>query len=93
MIPARALAATLVPALALAAHSLTGSDPVAIHISGCAKGCAYPRPATLTVVGTEQGCGIIRDGSARAAPCRHIDPTDLAAEVARLVVENGARHG
>jgi len=93
LIPARALAATLVPALALAANALTGPDPVAIHISGCAKGCAHPRSAALTVVGTEQGCAIIRDGSARAAPCRHIDPADLAAEVARLVVENGARHG
>ena len=93
LIPARALAATLVPALALAANALTGPDPVAIHISGCAKGCAHPRSAALTVVGTEQGCAIIRDGSARAAPCRHIDPADLAAEVARLAVANGARHG
>ena len=30
-----------------------------IHISGCAKGCAHPGAAALTVVGTERGCGIV----------------------------------
>jgi precorrin-3B synthase len=93
LIPARALAATLVPALTLVPNPLAGPDPVAIHVSGCAKGCAYPRPAALTVVGTEHGCGIIRDGSARAAPSRYVDPADLATEVARLVAESEARHG
>ena len=31
-----------------------------IHVSGCAKGCAHPAPATLTLVGQE-----IRDGRGR----------------------------
>jgi precorrin-3B synthase len=55
-----------------------------IHISGCRKGCAHPAPAALTIVGTERGCGIIRDGSARAAPRAYIDPANVAAEITRL---------
>ena len=35
-----------------------------IHISGCAKGCAHPGPAALTVVGTAAGCALITNGSA-----------------------------
>ena len=30
-----------------------------LHVSGCAKGCAHPAPAALTIVGTERGCGIV----------------------------------
>jgi precorrin-3B synthase len=93
LIPARALAAALVPTLELAANLPAGPDPVAIHVSGCAKGCAHPPPAGITVVGTERGCGIIRHGSTREVPCRYVDPADLATEVARLAAENGARHG
>jgi precorrin-3B synthase len=100
LIPARALAAALVPALAQelaqkrAPNPWPAPDTVTIHISGCSKGCAHPAPAALTVVGTERGCGIIRHGSARAVPCYHIDPADLAAEVARIVAESGeAAHG
>jgi precorrin-3B synthase len=94
LIPARALAASLAPALATnLASGSSSADRVAIHVSGCVKGCAHPRPAAVTVVGTERGCGIIHDGSARAAPCHYVDPTDLAAEVARIAAESGARHG
>jgi precorrin-3B synthase len=94
LIRARELAATLVPALAtrLASDSRS-ADPVAIHVSGCAKGCAHPRPAALTVVGAEHGCGIVRDDSARAAPSHYVAPANLAAEVVRLVPENGAHRG
>jgi precorrin-3B synthase len=53
-----------------------------IHVSGCAKGCAHPAPATLTVVGSERGCGIVRHGSARATPRYYVDPGDLVAELA-----------
>jgi precorrin-3B synthase len=96
LIPARALAAALVPALApeLAPNPWAAPDTVTIHISGCSKGCAHPASAALTVVGTERGCGIIRHGSARAAPRYHVDPAGLAAEVARIVAESGeAAHG
>jgi precorrin-3B synthase len=93
LIPARALAAALVPTLALVPELPAGPDRVVIHVSGCAKGCAHPRPAALTVVGTERGCGIVRHGSARMAPTHYVDPADLIADVARVVPENEARHG
>jgi precorrin-3B synthase len=31
----------------------------ALHISGCSKGCAYPRPAPLTIMGTDRGTRMI----------------------------------
>jgi precorrin-3B synthase len=74
-IPARELAAALAPRL------VRLREGVGLHISGCAKGCAHPAPAALTVVGDTQGCGIIRDGTARATPVRHIAPAELVPEV------------
>jgi precorrin-3B synthase len=55
-----------------------------IHISGCAKGCAHPRAAALTVVGTERGCGIVHAGSARSVPSSHVDPTHIVAEIEHI---------
>jgi precorrin-3B synthase len=61
----------------------TAEDPseAIIHISGCAKGCAHPRAAAVTVVGTERGCGIVHHGSARAAPSYVIDPAHLVSKL------------
>jgi precorrin-3B synthase len=73
IIPARILAAELAPYVA----NLRGT----MHISGCAKGCAHPAPAALTIVGTEQGCGIVRDGTAQTAPSRYVAPSALIDEV------------
>ena len=55
---APACAAGLMPARAIAADVAAAAVPildgsVTLHISGCAKGCAHPRPATLTFVGGE----------------------------------------
>jgi sulfite reductase beta subunit-like hemoprotein len=55
-----------------------------IHISGCAKGCAHPGAAALTVVGTERGCGIVHAGSARAVPSSHVDPAHIVAEIEHI---------
>jgi precorrin-3B synthase len=63
LIAARALAAEIARAVPLPA-----GDGIALHVSGCAKGCAHPRPAPLTLVGTGQGCALVRNGTARAAP-------------------------
>jgi precorrin-3B synthase len=85
-IAARALAAEIAPHVT--AHGGT------IHISGCAKGCAHPRSAALTVVGSERGCGIVRHGSARAAPGRYVEPADLAVEISRIgTPDREAVHG
>ena len=85
---APACASGLIPARRLAADIATQFPPthdgIAIHISGCAKGCAHPAPCALTVVGTAQGCGIIRNGTARATPHHYADPANLVKEIARL---------
>ncbi|UPG71222.1 precorrin-3B synthase [Roseomonas gilardii subsp. gilardii] len=41
-----------------------------LHLSGCAKGCAHPGPAAVTLVGEAGGYGIRRDATAREAPER-----------------------
>ena len=93
-----ACASGLIAARALATEIARRLPPrreaVAIHISGCAKGCAHPAPAALTVVGTERGCGIVRHGSARATPHHYVDGADVVAEVVRISVETSeAVHG
>jgi precorrin-3B synthase len=75
LIAARALAAELAENLPVS------GDGIAIHVSGCAKGCAHSGVAPLTIVGTERGCGIVRNGTARAAPQRHVAPNDLVAQI------------
>jgi precorrin-3B synthase len=79
LIAARALAAEIVRRVPLA------GDEIAIHVSGCAKGCAHQGPAPLTVVGTAQGCGIVRDGSAQSTPSAYTNPTDLVSELDRIM--------
>jgi precorrin-3B synthase len=86
-IDARRFAAALAPRLA----GLRGG--IVVHVSGCAKGCAHPAPAPLTVVGSAHGCGIVRNGTARAAPGVHVAPGNLAAEIARAIAEGEAVHG
>lgn len=58
-IPARSVAARLAPNLP------AGSD---LHVSGCAKGCAHPRRAALTLVGQTGGYGLVIDGTAGDTP-------------------------
>ena len=62
-IAARAIA----PDIAVAAAPYL-SDGLTIHLSGCAKGCAHPGAAPLTVVGTSGDCGLIANGAAHDAP-------------------------
>jgi precorrin-3B synthase len=80
---APACASGLIAARALAAEiardvPLSG-EGVAMHVSGCAKGCAHPASAALTVIGAERGCGLIAEGTARVAPNRYVDPSELIA--------------
>ncbi|MBV8837161.1 MAG: precorrin-3B synthase [Alphaproteobacteria bacterium] len=84
---ARALAAALAP------HLPRHGGAIALHISGCPKGCAHPAPAALTVVGDARGAGIVRDGSAAATPQRYLDPADLVGEIARAMPMSEAAHG
>jgi precorrin-3B synthase len=78
LIASRALAAEL------AAVFSADGEGITMHVSGCAKGCAHPAPAPLTIVGAEPGCGIIHNDAPRARPARHVDPRDLATEILHL---------
>lgn len=41
-----------------------------LHISGCAKGCAHPTTAPLTLTATPSGFALIRNGTASGTPLR-----------------------
>jgi precorrin-3B synthase len=57
-----------------------------LHVSGCAKGCAHPSASSITLVGTEDGFDLIRDGCTRdAAAARRLDPASLLADPAALL--------
>jgi precorrin-3B synthase len=78
-IAARAIAPQVAAA---AAPHLDGSFK--IHISGCAKGCAHPAPAALTVVGTSSGCALVANGSTRGAPFATVATNELPAAIAEI---------
>jgi precorrin-3B synthase len=60
-----------------------------LHVSGCAKGCAHPGPAAITLVGAADGFNLVREGSPRDAPAmRGLDRADILANPAVLL---GAR--
>jgi precorrin-3B synthase len=54
--PTRALARSLAPHL---------PEGAALHVSGCAKGCAHPGATPLTLTAQDDGFDLIRDGRAR----------------------------
>jgi precorrin-3B synthase len=72
---------------AAAAPHLDGSFK--IHISGCAKGCAHPGPAALTVAGTSSGCALIANGTTRDAPFKIVATNELPAAVAGIAGDVG----
>jgi precorrin-3B synthase len=58
-----------------------------LHLSGCAKGCANPRPAPVTLVGLPEGLGfglgLIRHGRAGDAVAAMLRPPEAEAALAR----------
>lgn len=58
-VPARTIAARLAPVL---------PPGQTLHVSGCAKGCAHPRRANVTLVGQVDGYGLVIDGLAGDTP-------------------------
>ncbi len=56
--PTRVLAARLAGAVPAGQH---------LHVAGCAKGCAHPGPADVTLTATAQGFAVIRNGRASDA--------------------------
>lgn len=64
-------------ALALT-HGLLPPAGKTLHISGCAKGCAHPGPADLTLTWTETGIAVISGGRANDPALRTVAPAGLA---------------
>ncbi|MER8863556.1 precorrin-3B synthase [Mesorhizobium sp. M0751] len=64
-----------------------------LHISGCAKGCAHPGPAVLTLVGGENGAGLVVDGTAKALPAGYRPGYEAAHGIGRIAAAiRSARH-
>jgi precorrin-3B synthase len=55
-------------ALAEAAARLAGPAGLRVHVSGCAKGCARPGPAALTLVGRDGRVDVVTGGGPADAP-------------------------
>ncbi|WP_296739962.1 precorrin-3B synthase [Mesorhizobium sp.] len=77
--------ATRAIAETVAKESADFLDPsLTLHISGCAKGCAHPGSAMLTLVGDENGAGLVVDGTAKALPAGYRPGYDAARGVAGI---------
>jgi precorrin-3B synthase len=70
------------------AQMLPKGDPVILHVSGCAKGCARPGPTAATFTATTAGYDLILAGRAGDWPAWRGLST---AEVAQLLASQGAR--
>jgi precorrin-3B synthase len=57
-----------------------------LHVSGCAKGCAHPGMANLTLVGGENGAGLVADGTARDRPVAYVAAGETAEAFGRVAV-------
>ncbi|WP_173087442.1 precorrin-3B synthase [Devosia sp. 1635] len=55
-----------------------------LHVSGCPKGCAHPRPADITLVAQPGGWAVVLSGRASDAPLLLIPHADASAAFARL---------
>ena len=58
-----------------------------LHVAGCAKGCAHPSAARLTLVATQDGFDLIRDGTAADVPARRGLRADALAAHPDLMTE------
>jgi len=74
----------------LAAEIAAFANGRTIHISGCAKGCAHPGPAAFTIVGLDEGAGIVVEGTPRDIPSRLVPLADLRAALRDMFEKNGA---
>jgi precorrin-3B synthase len=71
--PACSRGTTAVRADADALAPLVAAAPgraIVLHVSGCEKGCAHPRPAPVTLVGSEAAYNLVWNGTAAGNPTR-----------------------
>ncbi|RWF25589.1 precorrin-3B synthase [Mesorhizobium abyssinicae] len=58
---------------------------LSLHVSGCAKGCAHPGLAALTLVGDENGAGLVVGGTAKALPAGYRPGYDAARGISGIL--------
>lgn len=61
---------------------LDGSSRV--HLSACSKGCACPRPTSLTIVGAPAGYGVVVNGAATDEPVAYLEKDQLETALENL---------
>jgi len=66
---------------------LFNDDAFSLHVSGCAKGCAHPSAASLTLVGENETVGIVVGGTARSLPLAYAQPNALTDTLRRLALK------
>jgi precorrin-3B synthase len=77
------------------ATQLPKGEGIALHVSGCSKGCARPYPTAATLTATECGYDLVVNGKAGDAPARRgLSSAEaaavLAAECDRLFTDTRA---
>lgn len=61
------------------AQRLAAETEVSLHVSGCAKGCAFPRKAGVTLVGRDGQFDLVSNGQPWDEPCqRGLDPARVS---------------
>lgn len=77
--------AALLPESLLPATLLPGAQ-ILLHVSGCAKGCAHPAAAALTLTGGQDGAfEVSHNSSAGGAPRACLRPDDIADQFPTLL--------
>ena len=73
---------------ALLAAAVTGASGsgVVLHVSGCEKGCAHPRPAPITLVGRNGRYDLVRNGVPSDMPELRELSADQAGERVRRII-------
>jgi precorrin-3B synthase len=56
----------------------------ALHVSGCAKGCAHAGAAMLTLVGDDDGAALVVDGTAKSLPAAKVPHYEALAGLRRI---------
>jgi precorrin-3B synthase len=74
---------------ALAAELAPQTNGRSLHVSGCAKGCAHPGAADLTIVGLDGGAGLVVEGGPRDAPSFIVPETELPAAARHILEKHG----
>lgn len=66
---------------------------IVLHVSGCEKGCAHPRPAAITLVSRNGRYDLVRNGTASGLPELKNMTLDQAAQQVRQIVADQPRGG